>query len=646
MKTARSAFRASRILALLALLLPALAIAGWTSIAALPTGVADAQYATFSGKLYAAGGYATGGPVSALQIYDPAANTWTQGAAMPSTRYQGTMQAIGSRLYVVGGWYGPLPTSTLMIYDTASNAWSDGAYFPTLSGCGQSGVLSGRMYVLNACDGYSGYVHDFYSYDPGTDTWTVRASPSYDHAYGAAGVINGKLYVAGGFDDVLQTHTRLEIYDPASDTWSAGPALPGKRANAGAAVLNGILYLIGGQDGSARLTSSVAYDPAAGTWTTLPDLLPGGLQQLSAMASGSQLYAFGGYTTSQVGQAYALTPAAAGAGPSATLSTNQASFTQNSNEVLSLSATFRAGTAAGIATDLYVQADVAGFPFYLSLYWGPPAGWMWSATPAPVLSNIPLADYYLPNFYSTPIAGLPAATYAFTVFALRSGYAPYSATGTLATATATMTINPAVQPPAPNADPCTYYLTPTSQSFSATGGESWMTVRQRESTCLVVEWTPRSNVAWITGVYAYGMSNGQGNVAFTVLPNTTTVQRQGTISVAGQLFTVTQAGANQFQGSIVGNWGGLCQFDLIPVSESGSFSMNIDANGTVSGSYSGSDSGMIAGSVDTGGNFAAGGSASGGVSWQGQFVLVGGGLRGGGNWTLTSLCSGSWSSNP
>ena len=647
MKTARSAFCAARILALLASLLPSLAPAAWTAVADMPTGVGGFQYASVSGKFYAAGGTSsTLLPVSALQIYDPAANSWTQGAAMPDALYEGTMQAIGTKLYLAGGRRRDgLPTSSLMIYDTTSNAWSNGADFPTLSGCGQSGVLSGQMYVLNACNGSSGYVHDFYSYDPSTDAWTARASPSYDHANGAAGVIGGKLYVAGGWDDDLGRHNRLEIYDPTTDTWSAGPAMPGElRSRAGAAVLNGVLYVIGGWDGGWELASTVAYDPVTGKWTTLPDLLPIGTVSLGAMGSGNQLYAFGGYSGGRYGRkGYSLALSAGSAGPSATISTNQTSFTENSNEILALSATIRAGNAAGTAADIYVQADVAGLgAFYL----GPPPGWIWSAAEAPVASLARLADIDAPNFYSTPIAGLPATTYTFDVFVLRSGYYPYSPTGTLATATSAMTINPRAQPaPSPTAPPCTYSLTPTSQTFSAQGGSSWMTVKQRESTCLVVEWTPRSNAAWITGVYAYGMSNGNGNVAYTVSPNTSPTQRQGTISVAGQTFSVTQSGANPFQGSVVGSWGGHCQFDLIPVSVSGSFSMSIDAAGNVSGTYSGDQSGMIQGSVSTGGNLSAG-SASGGISWRGQFALVGGSLQGNGTWTDNAFCSGSWTTSP
>lgn len=652
MKTAISALGAARILALLASLLPPIATAAWMPVASLPTGVADPQYASVGGVFFAAGGYSSGGAVSALQIYDQATNSWyTQRAGMPATRYQGTMQAIGTRLYLVGGWNGPLPTSSLMIYDYPSDTWSAGADFPSLSGCGQSGVLSGQMYVLNACNGYSGYVHDFYSYNPGTNTWTARASPSYDHAYGAAGVIGGKLYVAGGFDDGLQTHTRLEIYDPVSDIWSAGPAMPGQRANAASAVLNDILYVIGGQDGSTRLASTVAYDPASGSWTTLSNLLPGGLQQLGAMGYGNQLYAFGGYTTSQVGQGYSLSVTSGSTGngavqASATISTNQATFTENSNEILALSATILSGSAVGAAADIYIQADIPGLGVF---YLGPPPAWMWSTAAVPVATVTSLVDVDAPNFYASPIIGLPATTYNFRILVLRSGGNPDSPADVLAAAASAMTINPQTQPPPPpppTPPPCTYALFPDNQTFDALGGGSWMTVQQRESTCLVVEWIPSSNADWITGVYAYGMSNGNGNVAYTVLPNTTPIQRQGTISVAGQIFTVTQSGANPFQGGIAGSWGGICDFPFGPVSASGNFSMNIDAAGGVSGTYSGTESGMIGGGVGTGGNFSAAGAASGGVSWQGQFSLVGGILQGNGTWTDSAFCSGSWASSP
>ena len=54
-------------------------------------------------------------------------------------------------------------------------------------------------------------------------------------------------------------------------------------------------------------------------------------------------------------------------------------------------------------------------------------------------------------------------------------------------------------------------------------------------------WTATSNVAWITVTTSSG--SGTGQAGFSVAANTGTLQRIGTLTIGGRLFTVTQAGA-------------------------------------------------------------------------------------------------------
>ena len=134
----------------------------------------------------------------------------------------------------------------------------------------------------------------------------------------------------------------------------------------------------------------------------------------------------------------------------ASITSNQTSFVANSADVLSLSGIIQAGGAAGITSDIYVQANVSGYGvFYLG------ANLAWSAVAAPIVSGFRLADVNAPNFYSMAIAGLPAATYTLSVIVMRSGADPNSSASTLALAATAITISaPALMPMAP---PCTYY---------------------------------------------------------------------------------------------------------------------------------------------------------------------------------------------
>jgi len=56
-------------------------------------------------------------------------------------------------------------------------------------------------------------------------------------------------------------------------------------------------------------------------------------------------------------------------------------------------------------------------------------------------------------------------------------------------------------------------------------------------------WTATSNASWIT-LSQPASGSGAGTLAFTAAPNTTPISRSGTISIANQLFTVTQPGAS------------------------------------------------------------------------------------------------------
>jgi N-acetylneuraminic acid mutarotase len=78
---------------------------------------------------------------------------------------------------------------------------------------------------------------------------------------GAAGrVIDGKLYLAGGWTaDNLSS--KLEVYDPGSNTWSTKASMLTARSQAAAAVRGGRLYVIGGSQGNDVKVANEVYVP-------------------------------------------------------------------------------------------------------------------------------------------------------------------------------------------------------------------------------------------------------------------------------------------------------------------------------------------------------------------------------------------------
>src|SRR5688572_5262739 len=83
---------------------------------------------------------------------------------------------------------------------------------------------------------------------------------------------------------------------------------------------------------------------------------------------------------------------------------------------------------------------------------------------------------------------------------------------------------------------CSYAIAPSSQSIGASGGGGSPVAVSTTSGC---SWTATSNAAWLT-VTSGASGTGDGNVSFSAAANTGSA-RTGTLTIAGQTFTVNQA---------------------------------------------------------------------------------------------------------
>ncbi len=87
-----------------------------------------------------------------------------------------------------------------------------------------------------------------------------------------------------------------------------------------------------------------------------------------------------------------------------------------------------------------------------------------------------------------------------------------------------------------SATPCTFTLSATAQSAPASGMSGTITVTSSGGCA----WTAASNAAWLT-VTSGASGTGTGTVGITAAPNTTGSPRVGTVTIAGQTLTITQA---------------------------------------------------------------------------------------------------------
>ena len=124
-------------------------------------------------------------------------------------------------------------------------------------------------------------------------------------------------------------------------------------------------------------------------------------------------------------------------------------------------------------------------------------------------------------------SGSGGGTVTYTVTANSS---TSSRTGTLTVAGQTFTVNQ-------NGVGCTYTVSPTSAPWSASGGTGTVTV----TAPVGCGWTAASNASWLA-VTAGSSGSGNGTVSYTVAANAASGAQVGTLTIAGQTFTVNQNG--------------------------------------------------------------------------------------------------------
>lgn len=130
---------------------------------------------------------------------------------------------------------------------------------------------------------------------------------------------------------------------------------------------------------------------------------------------------------------------------------------------------------------------------------------------------------------SSGASGAGAGTVTYSVQA-NSTSALRSGTITVAGRTFTVTQNP---------QNCNYSISPLSAAFQASGGNAQITINVSPAGCSSTR-TAISNASWIT--ISFGAAGtGAGTVGYTVAANNFLAERTGTITVAGQTFTVIQA---------------------------------------------------------------------------------------------------------
>lgn len=221
---------------------------------------------------------------------------WVSKAAQTYSRYGSGATVYNGKLYVAGG--GTAADATyidLDSYDPSTNTWTIRASMPAALNQLTLSEVGGKLYAIGGRDGSSVKTAN-YRYDPSTNTWATRASmPTARFAHGAI-VHNGKIHILGGAINISNTMTTShQIYDPVANTWSTGTALPAGKACFSAENVDGKFYLIGGADGTTTTVATTnIFNPTTNTWSSGTSL-HNGKGYMSSISANGLIYLFGGW---------------------------------------------------------------------------------------------------------------------------------------------------------------------------------------------------------------------------------------------------------------------------------------------------------------------------------------------------------------
>ena len=123
---------------------------------------------------------------------------------------------------------------------------------------------------------------------------------------------------------------------------------------------------------------------------------------------------------------------------------------------------------------------------------------------------------------------------------------------------------------------CTYSISPPSQSFTAAAGTGTVSVTT-QSTC---PWTAASGASWMT-ITSGSNGTGNGTVRYSISANTSPSSRTASSTMAGKIFTATQAGTSGSTFTITasaGTGGSISPSGAVSVSSGASKTFTITPN--------------------------------------------------------------------
>ncbi|MBI5482507.1 MAG: hypothetical protein HY906_26865, partial [Deltaproteobacteria bacterium] len=225
------------------------------------------------GRVLVVGGTGAGGPVTAVDLYNPATNVWTAAAALPVKRSEHTATRLRTgKVLVAGGTDGTATLATAVLYDEVAGTWAaTGSLVAARRRHAAALAAGGKVLVLGGSNG-SAAIASTEVYDPASGTFATSTALTAARERLAAVVLasNDVLAVAGRGAAALATVERIT----PDARWSPTASMAAGRYYHSATLLsNGRVLVAGGRffnwgtGNQETRTSAELYDPATGSWS-------------------------------------------------------------------------------------------------------------------------------------------------------------------------------------------------------------------------------------------------------------------------------------------------------------------------------------------------------------------------------------------
>ena len=270
--------------------------AQWTLRAPLPDGPrANAVSFVLNDLGYVAGGTHAelGDLLATVWAYDPSSDTWSAKAPLPNG---GMSRSVGFSLN--GKGYiacGSGDQAEVWRYDPQADTWTPMAGFPGGQRSGAVAFVIGSTAYITSGDSAGTFMTDLWAYDANDDTWEQRTgySPDFGTREAVGFSLSGKGYVTTGYSAGAWLH----CYDPGTDSWSFKASFGGGgRQLAATFVSNGLAYVGSGcnNNWNELFWSWWSYDPVADEWTIRSDGFSLAKSGTVGFAIGNKGYVCGG----------------------------------------------------------------------------------------------------------------------------------------------------------------------------------------------------------------------------------------------------------------------------------------------------------------------------------------------------------------